>query len=323
MVSWQTCWLQSRAAEFIVHRTCILPPSAAGIVPAWHLPDESMTASNQRVLLAPLLALAVLLLLTWPTWRWLWGEWMGNEYYSHGILIVPVSVYLIYQRFRNDPALQGSRPQGSNLGLVMTAVGLVIYLWFFSQRAYYLAAFAMVLMIGGLVWTFGGDNIARRLFFPIAYLTLMIPLPFIDRYTLPLALFTGVCSGGSAQFLGLDVVIIGNAVKLPNADLVIGAQCSGVNSLIALTALMLLAAYLVSGPLWGRIALVLLAFPLAILGNILRVTSLLFVARIWDAQAGFVFYHDYSGIAFFVVVLALMWPITQLLRVNNLRPEVI
>jgi exosortase len=157
----------------------------------------------------------------------------------------------------------------------------------------------------------------------VAYLVLMVPLPIVDRYTLPLAMFTGVCSGGLARFLGLDVEIIGNAVKLPNADLVIGAQCSGVNSLIALMALMVLAAYLVSGPLWGRISLVLLAIPLAIVGNILRVASLLFIARAWGAQAGFVFYHDYSGLGFFVIVLALMLPITRLLRCNTLRPEVI
>jgi exosortase len=282
-----------------------------------------MTATTQRVLLVPLLALATLLLLTWPTWRWLWGEWMGNEYYSHGILIPPVSLYLIYQRFRNDPALQGIQPQGSNWGLLLTAVGLILYLWLFSLRAYYLAAFATVGLIGGLVWTIGGNQIARSLRFPIAYLTLMIPLPFIERYTLDLALFTGVCSGGLAQFLGLDVEIIGNAVKLPNADLVIGAQCSGVNSLIALTALMLLAAYLLEGPLWGRITLVLLAVPLAIIGNILRVSSLLFVAQAWGAQAAFVFYHDYSGIAFFVIVLLLMLPITRWLGCTRLRPEVI
>jgi exosortase len=200
---------------------------------------------------------------------------------------------------------------------------LALYFWFLNQRAFYLAAFATISMIGGLVWTLGGTNAARRLMFPIAYLALMVPLPFVDRYTLPLAMFTGICSGGLVRFLGLDVEIIGNAVKLPNADLVIGAQCSGVNSLIALTALMLLVAYLVDGPLWARITLVLLAAPLAILGNILRVSSLLFVAREWGAQTAFVFYHDYSGLGFFVIVLALLLPLTRLLHCNHLRPEVI
>jgi exosortase len=281
------------------------------------------TTQHVRVAWAPVLAVAIFTVLTWPVWRWLWGEWMGNEYYSHGVLIPPVSLYLAYQRFRNDKALVWTPGMGSNTGLALTAAGLVLYLWFFNNRAFYLAAFAMILMLGGLVWTFGGNNVARRLIFPVAYLALMVPLPFIDRYTLPLAMFTGVCSGALARFLGLDVTIVGNAVTLPNADLVIGAQCSGVNSLIALTALMVLAAYLVQGPRWGRLLLVVLAVPLAILGNILRVTSLLFVARMWGAQAGFVFYHDYSGIAFFVVVLLLMLPITRLLRCNQLRPEVI
>lgn len=282
-----------------------------------------MHITNLRTVAVPALAAAALLLLTWPVWRWLWGEWMGNQYYSHGILIPPVSLYLAYQRFRNDKSLRWTPGQGSNQGLILIAAGLALYLWFLNQRAYYLAAFATILMIGGLVWTLGGNNVARRLLFPVAYLALMVPLPFVDRYTLPLAMFTGICSGGLAQILGLDVVIVGNAVTLPNADLVIGAQCSGVNSLIALTALMVLAAYLVQGPRWGRISLVALAFPLAIVGNILRVLSLLFVARAWGAQAGFVFYHDYSGIGFFVIVLALMLPLTRLLRCDNLRPEVI
>ncbi len=283
----------------------------------------NVTTQRARAVGAPSLVVVAFVALTWPVWRWLWGEWMGNEYYSHGILIPPVSLYLAYQRFRNDKSLVWKPGMGSNNGLVLTAVGLVFYLWCLNNRAYYLAAFATVGMIGGLVWTFGGDNVARRLIFPIAYLALMIPLPFVDRYTLPLAMFTGVCSGALVRWLGLDVTIVGNAVTLPNADLVIGAQCSGVNSLIALTALMFLAAYLVQGPLWGRLLLVVLAVPLAILGNILRVSSLLFVARMWGAQAGFVFYHDYSGIGFFVVVLLLMWPITRMLRCNQLRPEVI
>ncbi len=282
-----------------------------------------MNATTSRAAVAPALALAVFAVLTWPVWRWLWGEWMGNEYYSHGILIPPVSLYLAYQRFRNDKALVWRPGMDSNAGLVLTGVGLALYLWSLNNRAFYLAAFAMIIMIGGLVWTFGGANVARRLLFPVAYLALMVPLPWVDRYTLPLAMFTGVCAGAIVRFLGLDVTIVGNAVTLPNADLVIGAQCSGVNSLIALTALMILAAYLVQGPLWGRLTLVVLAVPLAILGNILRVSSLLFVARAWGAQAGFVFYHDYSGIAFFVVVLLLMLPITRLLHCSQLRPEVI
>lgn len=282
-----------------------------------------MTVSAQRTLLVAIPVIVIFAILTWPVWRWLWEEWWANDYYSHGILIPPVSLFLVYMRFRHDPALAHPVRRGTNSGLVLTAVSLAVYLYTLNVRAYYLAALAMIAMIGGLVWTFGGTEVAKRLSFPIAYLTLMVPLPVVERVTYPLAIFTGICSTGLARVLGLNVVINGNAVSVPNADLVIGAQCSGINSMISLTALMLLAAYLLDGPLWGRVLLVAMAVPLALLGNIMRVASLLFVAAEWGAQAAFVFYHDYSGWAFFVIVLLLMLPVTRVLQCSSVRTEVI
>ncbi len=248
---------------------------------------------------------------------------MGNQYYSHGILIPPVTAFLALQRFRHDKELRRRPNTGSNTGLLALAAGLVLFLLALEWRAFYLAAFAMIGLLAGMTWSFGGRLVVRKLRFPLAYLAWMVPLPFLDRVTLPLALFTGVCAGGLTRFLGLEVTIVGNAVSLPNADLVIGAQCSGINSIIALSALMSLAAYLLDGPLWGRLALVLLAVPLAMLGNILRVASLLFVARSMGAQAAFTFYHDYSGPAFFIIVLLLLLPISRLLRCHTVRPEVL
>jgi exosortase len=282
-----------------------------------------MTRSLVRTFWLPILAALGFAALTWPVWRWLWSEWMSNDYYSHGILIFPISLFLSIQRFRNDTTLVYKPGRGSVYGLIVLAATLAAYLYFLQNKAMYLAAFVMIGLLAGLIWAVGGTMVIRKLLFPVAYLTLMVPLPEWDRITLPLALFTGLCSGNIVQFLGLDVVIAGNAVTLPNANLEIGAQCSGVNSLIALTSLMVLVAYLLEGPVWSRIVLVLLSIPLAILGNILRVATLLFVARAWGAQAAFVFYHDYSGIVFFVAVLLLVYPITRMLRFGQLRYEVI
>jgi len=248
---------------------------------------------------------------------------MSNDYYSHGILIFPISVFLSIQRFRNDKTLVYAPERGSVYGLILLAGALAGYLYFLQDKAFYLAAFAMIGVLAGLIWTIGGTQVIRKLLFPVAYLGLMVPLPDWDRVTLPLALFTGLCSGAIVRFLGLDVTIVGNAIALPNANLEIGAQCSGVNSLIALISLMVLVAYLLDGPVWSRIALVLLSIPLAILGNILRVATLLFVARALGAQAAFTFYHDYSGILFFVAVLLLVYPLTRVLRFGQLRYDVI
>lgn len=282
-----------------------------------------MNRITQRSTLLPATAALIYILLTLPVWRWLWREWMANDYYSHGLLIVPVALYLAVQRVRHDKLFVWSPDDRTLPGIALLAVGLAAYLFFFYNLAFYLAAFAMILMLLGGVWALGGQPAAVRLLFPVGYLLLMVPLPFVERATLPLALFTGVCSAALVRVLGFGVNIVGNAVQLPNANLVIGAQCSGINSLIALTALLALAAYLLQGPWWGRLLLVLVAVPLAMGSNILRVASLLVVARSYGADAAFIFYHDYSGPIFFVLALLLAYPLARLLRCRTLRLDVI
>jgi len=230
---------------------------------------------------------------------------------------------LAWRRLQNDRSWSWTTVLGDTHGLFVLVISLVAYLYFLNSKAYYLAAFAVVGLLVGLVWVWAGRRVVSMWAFPLGYLTLMAPLPFIERATLPLALFTGVCSSALVRFLGLEITVIGNAITLPNADLVIGAQCSGINSMIALTALNALTAYLLAGPLWGRVALVLLAIPIAMVGNILRVATLLFVARAWGAAAAFQFYHTYSGILFFVLALLLLIPLTKLLRCTTLRSDVV
>ncbi|MCB0079861.1 MAG: exosortase/archaeosortase family protein [Caldilineaceae bacterium] len=286
--------------------------------------------TNRLLLIA---AIILFFLLSWPVWQWLWNEWIHNEYYSHGLLIPLVAGFLAIQRIRlRRPLDAAASPSGSpqvptvvttTLGWLWFAASLILYIFFVNESAYYLAAFCLVALIAGLVWLFGGKFLLREWSFPIAYLLLMIPLPFVERATYPLAIFAGICGGGLMQWLGMELSIVGNAVTLPNADLVIGAQCSGINSLIALSALMILAAYILDGALWGRLILVLLAVPLAIFGNILRIASLLFVARTYGVESAFTFYHDYSGVLFFLVVLLFMFPLVRLLQINKLRLDVI
>ena len=274
-----------------------------------------------RAIVASLAIAMAFLVLTWPIWRWLWGEWWGNDYYSHGLLIVPIALYLGWRRLQQKGDFL--EMQGDDWGVALLGISLVAYLLAYTNRAYFLAALAMVGLLGGLLWTFGGRRWLRELLFPLAFLLLMVPLPFIDRATLPLALLTGICSGTLASWLGLDVAIVGTAVSLPNAELVIGAQCSGINSMISLFALTTLVAYILQGPLWGRFLLVFLSVPLAMIGNILRVATLLFVARSWGVQTAFTFYHDYSGIVAFLLIFLLLIPLSKSLQCRTLRYEVL
>ncbi len=282
-----------------------------------------MTSRRIPSVAASVMPAILFLVLTWPVWRWLWAEWWRNDYYSYGSLIVPVAFYLAWRRTTPRTGQEATARRGDNRGLGLLVAALAAYLLLVTGRVYYLAAFAMIVMIAGLVWTFAGLLTLRQLAFPIGFMILMVPLPFVDRATLPLALITGACSGTLAHWLGLNVSVVGSAVTLPNANLVIGAQCSGINSVMALLALTALVAYAVKGTWISRLLLIAVAIPLAMLGNILRVASLLLVAQSWGTEAGFRFYHDYSGIATFLLALLLIIPLTRLLRCRTLRFEVL
>jgi exosortase len=268
-----------------------------------------------------LAVLTGLMALIWPVGQWLWAEWWSNEYYSHGPLLLLVTGYLSWRAWeRREQRL----PEDTGVwSMVLFVASLMAYLWAWQSRAYYLAAFAVIGLLMGVVWHFGGVRMARSLAFPLGFLALAIPLPFIERATLPLALWTGACSGALVQWMGLDAVIQGASITLPNAELVVGAQCSGINSMITLLALSLFVAYILQGPWWGRLLLVLASLPLALLGNILRVTNLLYVARYLGVDAAFDFYHLYSGPIFFVLVLLLFVPLSRLLRCASFRYEVL
>lgn len=269
-------------------------------------------------LATPALAVALLATIAWPVLAWLGNEWRHNDYYSHGPLVALVSAYLLW-RLR-PPALPENANDSRGLGLVAAGMALLVY--FMISGAFYLAALAVIIILAGLVWAFWGSKLLRRLAFPLFFLALAVPLPIVERVTLPLALFTGVCSTGLVHWLGVNATVSGNAVTLPASTLVIGAQCSGVNSIMALLALTTLGAYSLQGPWWGRLVLVALAVPLALLGNILRVAGLLWVARHFGTQAGFDFYHTWSGPVFFAGVCLLFIPLLNFLQCKTLRSEI-
>ena len=273
---------------------------------------------NKQNILFNAVVVILLAALFYPTWRWVGGEWLSNPYYSHGILVVAVTAYLLWRTSRRLPP-----PTPDNRALIALIGFGSLYLFFFNRHTFYLAAFVSVMVVACIIWLLWGFLTLRRVAFPLAFLWLAIPLPIVERATLPLSLWAGKASTTLVRWLGLDVAVNGAAVSLPNTTLTIGAQCSGINSIIALLTLTVLAAYLLRGPWWGKLALVASAVPLAMLGNVLRIANLLVVARFWGIAAAFNFYHNYAGGIFFVMVILLMYPLSKALQCKTLRWDVL
>ncbi len=279
-------------------------------------PDEEKRFDNYAAFLVPFLSALAWILIGIPVLRWLWQQWWTNDFYSHGLLVFPIALYIGWRLWPRDADWRGH-----DLGLVLLGILTVLYIWLNQQRADYLAAIVWLAIGAALVWSVAGPGALRRVWFSFAFSFLAIPLPFVERASLPLSQITGTWSAKVVQLLGLPIITNGSQIILPNANLVVGAQCSGLRSMVALVTLSALFAFVASGPLWGRLILLFSAFPLALVGNLARVVTLLLVANRWGAEAGFTFYHNYSGYVFFLAAFAFLIFLARVVRCDAVRSD--
>lgn len=254
----------------------------------------------------------------YPTLRWLVNAWLGSPYYSHGFLIPPISAALAWRLARTTHASAPEQPSRA-LGLIVLSIGLAAYLIALWRRAYLVSAATLIASLAGVTLFLAGRKALRRQLFPIAFLSAMIPLPWLEQGAPILARWAAEASGWAAKGVGIDVAITGAQVELPGAAFVVGAPCSGVNSLAALLTLATLCAYLVRGPLPSRIALPALALPIALLANLIRLTVMIALAAWVSADVALGFYHDWSGLLLFALAVGGLILIGKALRCDGMR----
>jgi exosortase len=138
--------------------------------------------------------------------------------------------------------------------------------------------------------------------FPLFFFWLAIPLPSFQQATTHLQLLaTSLAHHGSGLF-GVETYVEGTKVLPLKGDwkpLDIAAGCSGIRSLMALLMISAAWAYIAKMALWKKALLFFAAFPLAILGNALRVISIFVIAEYGDAKWAATTWHDWSGLLLF------------------------
>lgn len=249
-----------------------------------------------------------------PAVRWLWVQWWTNDFYSHGLLVVPLALYLGWRLLPRG----GDGSDGALVGLAVLTGGYVAAL---AAHAMYVAALLWIGMAAFLLAALWGWGALRRAWFPVAFALLAVPLPFVEAASLPLSQWAGTTAAAVVRWLGVPVTANGSQIALPDANLVVGAQCSGLRSMMALVTVGALFAFVVEGPLWGRLLVFLAALPLALLGNLGRVVSLIVVAYTWGAKTGFAFYHNYSGFVFFFLVFIGLILVARGVGCRNVRGD--
>jgi len=99
------------------------------------------------------------------------------------------------------------------------------------------------------------------------------------------------------------VIREGLLIYIGRQEIFMGAPCSGFRSLITMIALGLAYTNIIKETRRNKAILLLSVVPLALFGNLLRVLSLCLVTYYFGAEAGQGFFHDFSGIMVFVIMI--------------------
>lgn len=174
----------------------------------------------------------------------------------------------------------------------------------------------MLIVIPGLILYFYGSKILKKIWFPVAFLVFMIPAPLvvITNISFKMKIFAAKIATGLLNNMGLNAVREGSLIKMPHAYVVVDDVCSGLRSLISLTALGGIFAYWMNANILKRIILFLSTIPIAIVTNVFRVIFLSSIAEIWGPEYAVGFTHDFSGFLVFAMAFILLFAVGRLLE---------
>jgi exosortase len=249
--------------------------------------------------------------------RWMVERWSGSGGdLSHGWLIPVVSAWLVWRR---RVELRAAPRHISYAGLAVVILALVLHWAGIRAQLTRVSLLSLAGLLWGIPLYLYGRRVAGLLLFPCAYLLFCIPLSFLNDMTVPLRLVASEAATALLNGLGIAAVRTGTIIRSAAGggfNLDIADPCSGLRSLLAMTALTAVYAYVTQETQGRRWVLFLAAVPLAMAGNVARILTIALVAQRWGQDAAVRVYHDYSGLIVFVVAILLMVGFGELLKTD-------
>jgi len=268
---------------------------------------------RQALPVAPLLwALAVLVL---PTLVTLGQQVWVLEVGAHGPIVLVTGLWLLSKQRQSLQALR----EPASWWLVALGLALALPIYVFG-RAYDLISLEAAGVYGVALTIAYREYGWRALWaniFPFFYLGFLVPPPgwLIDMATSPLRVFVSYVATHGLHYIGYPVANEGVSITIAQYQLLVEDACSGMNSIVGLSAITLFYVYVLHRGSW-RYSLLLtgLIIPLAVFINIVRVVALILLTYYGGDGLAQGFLHGTTGIALFAVALVLMLAIDHLLR---------
>jgi exosortase len=243
----------------------------------------------------------------------LYYDWTHDDNYSHGLLIVPLAGYFVWERRQG---LQQAALRPSVLGLIVVVGSLALLVAGILGAEFFLSRVSLIGVVAGAVVFLFGLGHLRLLVFPLAFLLLMIPIPAIvfNQIAFPLQLIASKVGVAIMEAFQVPVLREGNVIVLAATTLEVAEACSGIRSLISLLTLGIVYGYFTDKRWWVRATIAALTIPIAIVANGLRVAGTGVLAHHYGVEAALGFFHTFSGWLVFLFAFVLLFAIVGALQ---------
>lgn len=236
-----------------------------------------------------------------------WGDTVSfGADYSHGYFIPLVSIAVVW--FRRKEIFE-ARKYVDWKGLVVVVLALFMHWLGAKMQQTRISLMSLILLIWGVPFYLLGWQTAKRLIFACSYLIFCIPLNFMDVIAFPLRIFSTILATNTLNGIGIGAVRSGTAIYSTVAggfEFEVADPCSGLRSLLAMTALTAVYAYFTQRTFIRKWLLFIASIPLAVAGNIARIVTVAVVAEAFGGKLALGLYHDYSGYILFTAAITLM-----------------
>lgn len=260
------------------------------------------------------LALGILAIAA-PTMAFVARESWSTEQGAHGPIVLMTGLWLLVRLWPNA-LLVAKRPSAWRVGALL-AVTLGGYLLARIAQVVEVEGYLMYASLLAALYGVVGGQAMRQLWFPLFYMAFMFPPPDTIVYAITLPMKTGVSEVAIAILHALGYPIAGQGVMIyvGQYELLVAAACSGLNSIISLSAISLFYIYMRHEAEWRYAAfLVLLIVPVALIANLARVLILILLTYHAGDAAAQGFLHNFAGIVMFAVALLTIFALDAILK---------
>jgi exosortase A len=250
----------------------------------------------------------------WPALLEMYDTWLDSNTYTHGFLIAPISLFLIWEK----------KVELSNVTskLFWPAMVLLLGIQLFQLMAilagvYLFQQVAAYLSLVCIVWWLWGTAKINVIVFPMFFLVFCIPMgeelvPWLQQITADLSVWM-------LQVSSVPIYREGLYLFVPNGTFEVAEACAGIRFLIASVALGTLFCYMFYTSPVKRILFFAVALTLPILANGIRAYGIMMIGYHTDMEHATGADHLVYGWGFFAFVIFLLFAIGNFFK-DPLQP---